>query len=284
LGAIADSHYRILAMPEEVALEPSRFAAAARYYLAGRPAYAQRLIRRIVKELHLGVEDAVLDLGCGPAQLAMLFAPFVGSVLAIDPSADMLAIGRLAARATGNIRFKSGSSFEIGPELGTFKLVTIGRAFHWMDRPNTLRRLDAMVERGGAVALFADSHPRHRANAWVESYRRIIEEYAADDVQRGRRRSADWPSNEEILLASPFAWLERWSVVENRSFPAAQLVERALSMSSINETRLGTRMKPLIDDINKLASQSSHEGTLHEVIESCALVARRPCERELRAT
>lgn len=263
-------------MTEEIILEPNRFASAARYYLSGRPSYAQGLIARIVKELQLRAADALLDLGCGPGQLAMLFAPFVGSVLAIDPSADMLAIARPAASKAANIRFESGSSFEIGPELGTFRLVTIGRAFHWMDRPDTLRRLDAMIERGGAVALFADSHPKHRANAWVEPFRRIIEAYGAGDAQRARRRSADWPSNEEILLASPFARLERWSVIEERTLPAAQLVERALSMSGINEDRLGSQMKQLISEINELAL--THEGTLSEVIESGALIARRPDE------
>ena len=152
-------------MPDEVFLEPCRFKAAAKHYLAGRPPYAQGLISRIVKDLGLGAEDAVMDLGCGPGQLALLFAPFVGSVLAVDPSAEMLEVAR-HAHGAGNVHFKSGSSFDIGPELGTFKLVTIGRAFHWMDRSDTLRRLDAMVARDGAIAFFSDSHPKHRDNAW----------------------------------------------------------------------------------------------------------------------
>ncbi len=64
------------AMPEEVFLEPRRFQAAAEHYLAGRPAYAQGLISRIIKDLSLGAKDTVMDLGCGPGQLTMLFAPF----------------------------------------------------------------------------------------------------------------------------------------------------------------------------------------------------------------
>ena len=134
-------------MPEDVFLEPCRFTAAAKHYLAGRPAYAKGLISWVVKDLRLGAKDAVMDLGCGPGTLAMLFAPFVRSVLAIDPCPDMLEVARHAAKGVDNVHFKSGSSFDIGSELGTFKLVTIGRAFHWMDRPDTLQRLDAMVER-----------------------------------------------------------------------------------------------------------------------------------------
>ena len=52
------------------------------------------------------------------------------------------------------------------PYLGRFKLVTIGRAFHWMDRPATLGLLDALVEAGGAVALFGETYPDVAENAW----------------------------------------------------------------------------------------------------------------------
>ena len=262
-------------MPEEVFLEPCRFAAAAKHYLAGRPPYGRGLISRIVKDLRLGAKDAVMDLGCGPGQLAMLFAPFVRSVLALDPSAEMLEVARHAASGVGNVRFKTGSSFDIGPELGTFKLVTIGRAFHWMDRPDTLQRLDAMVERDGAVVLFSDSHPKHHDNAWVEQFQRIIDDHAAGDAHRARSHSADWPSDEEILLASPFARLERVSVIEKRTLPAEYLVERALSISAINEASLGSKMKDLIGDIKDLSSRFSLGGIVSEVIETSALIALR---------
>ena len=262
-------------MPEDVFLEPCRFTAAAKHYLAGRPAYAKGLISWVVKDLRLEEKDAVMDLGCGPGTLAMLFAPFVGSVLAIDPCPDMLEVARHAAKGVDNVHFKSGSSFDIGSELGTFKLVTIGRAFHWMDRPDTLQRLDAMVEREGAVALFADSHPKHRDNAWVEPYQRIIDDHGSGDIIRGSRLSADWPSDEDILLDSPFARLERIAVIEKRSLPAEHLVERALSISAINEANLGGKMQHLIDDIQELSSRFALGGVVSEVIETSALIARR---------
>ena len=207
----------------------------------------------------------------------MLFAPFVRSVLAIDPCPDMLEVARHAANGADNVHFKSGSSFDIGPQLGTFKLVTIGRAFHWMDRSDTLQRLDAMVEREGAVTLFSDSHPKHRDNAWIEPYQRIINDHGSGDIIRASRSSADWPSDEDILLASAFPRLERVSVIEKRSLPAEHLVERALSISAINEANLGGKMQHLIDDIQELSSRFSLGGVVSEVIETSALIARR-CE------
>ena len=94
-----ESDLGYFAMPEDVFLEPCRFKAAAKHYLAGRPAYAKGLISWVVKHLRLGANDAVMDLGCGPGTLAMSFAPFVRSVLAIDPCPDMLEVARHAQRS-----------------------------------------------------------------------------------------------------------------------------------------------------------------------------------------
>ena len=125
------------------------------------------------------------------------------------------------------------------------------------------------------IVLFSDSHPKHRDNAWVEPYQQIIDDHAAGDVQRARSHSADWPSNEEILLASPFARLERVSVIEKRTLPAEHLVERALSISAINEASLGNKMNNLINNIKELSSRFGLGGIVSEVIETSALIARR---------
>jgi ubiquinone/menaquinone biosynthesis C-methylase UbiE len=116
----------------------------------GRPPYVTALIRRVVQVCGLDTTFRVLDLGCGPGPLALAFAPFVGKVIAIDPEPEMLRIARdEAARAGLRIDFREGSSAELGPHLGAFRLGVIGRAFHWMDRQETLARLDRIIESEG---------------------------------------------------------------------------------------------------------------------------------------
>jgi ubiquinone/menaquinone biosynthesis C-methylase UbiE len=117
--------------------------------------------------------------------LARAFAPFTSEVLGIDPEPEML---RLAERdAPANVRFLEGSSYGLGPDLGMFRLVTMGRSFHWMDRVDTLRRLDRMIEPGGAVALFGDKHPELPENAWRQAFQNLVGRYAADDPHRHQR-------------------------------------------------------------------------------------------------
>ncbi|MGA7804935.1 MAG: class I SAM-dependent methyltransferase, partial [Bradyrhizobium sp.] len=130
------------------------------HYLAGRPNYAPSLIRIVRQQLDLSDRHRLLDLGCGPGWLAIAFAPFVGAVVAMDPEPTMLAAAHdAAAEANVQIELIEGSSYDLESHLGRFQAVTIGRAFHWMDRCDALRRLDALIEPDGAVILFKDVHP-----------------------------------------------------------------------------------------------------------------------------
>jgi ubiquinone/menaquinone biosynthesis C-methylase UbiE len=176
-----------------VDFDSRRFRTAAAHYLAGRPPYATTLIRRVAEVCGLGDAHRVLDLGCGPGQLSLSFAFFAGAVVAVDPEPEMLRIAaEMAAGLASNVEFLPASSSELGPHLGMFRMVTIGRAFHWMDRAETLRRLDAMVDAGGAVVLFDESHPDVPANDGLRGYWDLLERYSEDDLVRERRKSPYW--------------------------------------------------------------------------------------------
>jgi SAM-dependent methyltransferase len=261
-------------------VEPNRFQTAAHYYLRGRPPYAAALIRRVVQLCGLDPTHRVLDLGCGPGQLALAFAPFVGSVLGIDPEPRMLTIARAeAARAGLAIEFREGSSRDLSPELGIFRLAAIGRAFHWMDRQETLRRLDQILSPGGAVALFSDDHPKVPDNGWVETFDQLIDRYAEADRVRAMFHAPDWLRHEAVLLDSPFGHLERLSVLERRATPVERIVDRALSLSSVSHGQIGARADDLAADMREAITPFAREGMVTEVVESEALIAwRRPPE------
>jgi SAM-dependent methyltransferase len=263
-------------MATPIPFEPHRFESAAPHYLAGRPAYAPRLIARVAELCGLRDTDRILDLGCGPGQLAVAFAPLAGEVVAMDPEPEMLRVAAIAAAEVGGkVSFVSGSSYDLGPALGRFRLVTIGRAFHWMDRIETLRRLDAMIAPDGAVVLFGDTHPNVPDNAWLADYRALIDRYAADDLHRSLRRSPDWIRHEAVLLDSPFGQLETVGVIERRQTPVESLVDRALSMSSTSRGKIGEKVEELAQAIREAMTVHAHHGAVTEVIESEALIARR---------
>jgi SAM-dependent methyltransferase len=256
-----------------IPFDPHRFRGAAAHYLDGRAPYPETLIARVALLTGLGATHRVLDLGCGPGQLARAFAPRSAAVLGVDPEPEMLRIA--AASGPANATWVAGSSYDIGPQLGRFRLAVIGRAFHWMDRPDTLARLDAIVEPEGAVALFGDTHPAVPENAWQAPWRAVLDRYTGPNSARSWRRSPDWVPHEAVLLDSRFALLERIGVIERRRIAAETLVQRALSMSSTSCTALGTQVEDMTTELRAAIAPFVCDGAIAEVVESEALIARR---------
>jgi len=248
--------------------EPDRYRTASAHYERGRPPYAPALIRRVAEVTRLGSQHRVLDLGCGPGPLARAFAPLVTEVVAVDPSPEMLAQARALVGKTANIRFVTGSSYDLGPELGHFQLVVMGRSFHWMDRVDTLKRLDRIVEPAGSVALFGDTAPAIPANGWRKVWHDICERY---EPNTGAHQGADWIRHEAVLLDSAFPRMERFSVIERRALDVETLVQRTLSMGSTSPSYLGEKKTAAITAEIRAKLADVRE----EVVETFALVAWR---------
>jgi SAM-dependent methyltransferase len=260
-------------------LFPNRFKNPSRYYTTGRPLYPKLLSRRVAALVGLSTDDAVLDLGTGPGFLAIDFAPLARAVTALDPSDDMLAEARRNAEVAGTkIELVKGSSFELSPQLGRFKLATIGRAFHWMDGDQTLASLDALIEHGGAVSLFGERYPDVAENVWHAEFQALIDSYATNDPARGRTREA--PPHERTFLRSRFDHLERISVLERRRTPVERFVDRALSFGAAWDGRPGAREEDLAGEVRSLiAPYAQPDGNVTEVVEGHALIAFRSADR-----
>jgi len=252
--------------------EKRRFRTAAPHYLQGRPPYAARLIARVAALTGLAAAHRVMDLGCGPGQLAHAFAPYAAQVVAIDPEPEMLRIAR--DQAPANVEFIEASSYDLGPHLGQFHLVAIGRAFHWMDRTDTLRRLDGLTDADGAVAFFSDSHPDVPDNDWNQTFREIADRYGAD--KGFLRRGAGYAPTIALLLDSAFSALEMISVIERREMTTDRLVERAFSRSTTSREKLGEKSAAFEAEIRDAMAAIHPDGMFAEVVATQALIARRP--------
>lgn len=257
---------------------PDRFKTAAAYYTEGRPHYPKLLSRRVAESIGLDRKHTVIDIGTGPGFLAIDFAAHAGSVRALDPSPDMLAVAKdNAAKAEVRVEFIQGSSYDLGPGSGRFRLAAFGRSFHWTDRRETLKTLDRLIETGGAVALFSDKFPELPENAWRAGFVAIIDKYAAEDPARAELRTDG--AHETHLLASAFSHLERLAVLERRFTPLEHLVNRALSYSRAWHGSPGSRVQDLAVEVRRaLLPFAGSDGKIEEIVEGHALIARRPGE------
>jgi SAM-dependent methyltransferase len=259
-------------------LDPSRFTSAIPHYIAGRPAYAERLVTWLARETGLTGTSRVLDLGCGPGSLTLPLKRFCGTLFAIDPDRAMIAAGEELARSAGlDIDWRVGSSFDLGDDLAPLDLVTIGRAFHWMDREATLERLNELVGPGGAVALVNTELHAEGTRSWHAAFEELRKAHGRFDAFYRWRKGESWEEHVSVLCRSPFGEVSRISVFEQRTATIDELVARALSFSANSPSSLGDEGRKSYEDAVRtrmLALEPS--GRFPEIVESVAFIARRP--------
>ncbi|HJZ49591.1 MAG TPA: class I SAM-dependent methyltransferase [Roseiflexaceae bacterium] len=193
------------------------YAGAGWYYAEYRQRVSTEFMTLLAARLGWTRAERVLDLGAGPGQLALLAAPLLADVVAIEPEPDMLAEAQRRARALGanNVTFIAANSDDLGTlhaSLGRFRTALMGQSFHWMlEKDRVLRDLSAMIdEQGGSVAFVSPRRVSAPASleAAEHTVHAILERYLAD-VPPGPHPNARHDPFEAILERSAFARVER---------------------------------------------------------------------------
>jgi ubiquinone/menaquinone biosynthesis C-methylase UbiE len=259
-----------------MALDPHRSQSTVAYYERYRLAYPQPLLARVAALADLEPGDAVLDLGCGTGMLAVGFAKLGLRVTAMDPAPEMLAATEAAAKAAGvAVTLVKGSSYDLTPDMGPFRLAAMGRSFHWMDRAATLAMLERIVTPDGGVAFFHDAHPPVAENAWFKILRDMSLKYQ-DKADAAERRKGGHHRYEPYLYASAFQRLDGLSITIRQDLGVEDIVGRAFSLSTCAPEKLGARKEVFAADLSAALLECSPDGTFTEIAELVALLARRP--------
>jgi SAM-dependent methyltransferase len=256
---------------------PGLFSGNVAFYERYRLGYPDRLLRRVAALAGLAPGDSVLDLGTGTGMLAIPFAAMGMHVTALDPEPAMLAAAKAAADAQGvTVDFRCLGSGDLTPGMGPFKLVAMGRSFHWMDRAATLAMLDRIVAPGGGVALFHDAHPPVDENRWFKALNDVARKFDRDENEHVKERNGGHRRYEPFLFASAFTELDWLSVTIRHALTIDDIVGRAFSMSTCAPDRLGARAQDFENNLRAALREIAPDGNFTEIAELVALLARRP--------
>lgn len=259
-------------------LEPGElFASAAGYYARYRQPYDGRAFPAIVQGLDMAADSTVLDLGTGTGGVARGLAPFVGRVLAVDPSTDMLEVARTEG-TPANVTWPIGDSAHLR-ELGLEQVdaVMMGRSFHWMDRAVVLAELDEFVSPGGGLALLRTLEPfgvDPVRPPWHAAVHEVIERYGLLP-DRGYVPTSDHLS---VLEESPFGKVERLTFEHGDvTLTLDEIVGAQFSYSYTSPRRLGDRREGFEADLRAtlLAYEPSGHFPFGTVTTEVVLARRR---------
>jgi SAM-dependent methyltransferase len=249
------------------------FQWTATYYRTGRNPYAPGMAEALAAALGLDGEGRLLDVGCGPGIVALLFAHLFHEVVGLDSDPGMIAEARRAAdeAETPNATWVCMRAEDLPGDLGLFGVVTFGQSFHWMDRPRVASVVRDMLEPGGAVVqvdLWHDPPPElHRDGPHPSVPRAAIDELRARWLGPDRRagqgfRNTSPTGEDEIFQAAGFAPEEVVSVPDDRILERSvdDVVAWVLSTSSTAPHLFGDRLAEFERELRALLIETSPDG------------------------
>ncbi len=247
-----------------------RFASTVPFYMPYREPYSPAFFTAVADRLGLNGGQRLIDLGCGPAPLAIGFAPFLSSVTGVDPEPEMARAARESAAQAGvRIELIRARVEELPESLGTFDVVTIGRALHWMDRTVALGVLERLVAEGGSILICGAIHSHSPVNRWSEPYEQARRSWADDPNESCYKLELD-----KWFAGSRFRVADQITVAHRHTVAISGLIGRALSKSNTSPEVLGPRRAEFEASLVRVLVPFAQGGVLIEEIEASATVVR----------
>ncbi|WP_069161265.1 class I SAM-dependent methyltransferase [Nocardia altamirensis] len=253
------------------------FSGAAWHYARYRPGYPSTLVADIVDRFRLDRTGRLLDLGCGTGQLTVPLAAHVGAAVGVDPEIEMLVEAAIQAEAAhvANVAWVRGSSVDLPGRFGSFRLVTMGRSFHWMDREQVLSALDGMVVEDGGIVIANDSCLVRPQTPWQQVIEDIQDRFLPNVHEARPALADDGRTHEDVLARSTFRQVQRRVYEFDRCWTVAQTIGYLYSTSLPLRRLLGARQTDFEEAISEALLAIAPDGRFIEPVTMEVLTATR---------
>ncbi|MEI6429179.1 MAG: class I SAM-dependent methyltransferase [Pseudanabaena sp. ELA607] len=168
--------------------DPTLFAGVAKYYSQYRPRYNDDLYQLLIQEFQLDGTGRLLDLATGTGLIAIALSPHFQEVIGLDPDPEMLREAQQEAELDNihNIQWVNTQAENLSAELGEFRLITIGRAYHWFDKPKVLKLASDRLIQGGGIALtYSHQDIWHSTELWKIKVLEVVKKYLGEKRRVG---------------------------------------------------------------------------------------------------
>lgn len=160
--------------------DPTLFAGVAKYYSQYRPRYNNELYQLLIEEFQLDGTGRLLDLATGTGLIAIALSNQFTEVIGLDPDPEMLREAQQEVELANihNIQWINSQAENLSAQLGEFRLITIGRAYHWFDKPKVLQLAsDRLIQGGGIAITYSHQDIWHSTESWKIAVLEVVKKY-----------------------------------------------------------------------------------------------------------
>ena len=183
-----------------------------------------------------------------------------------------------------NIKWNLGESANLSrmsPIIGEIDLTVIAKAFHWMEREQTLRDLYLMTKPGGGLSIIFDTGPRDPPfTKWKSVIDDAVHHWLGDVRQAGTKGAYTHPSIrfETVLEESQFHNMESVVIKTKRKWTIDEIVGYLYSTSYSSIPVLGDKKESFEADIRRRLAEIESSGIFEEEATTKMLLVWKNCQ------
>lgn len=257
------------------------FAGTVEYYRKYRPGIPRSVADILDHAAPPGSPRRLLDVGTGTGLVVEALLGRFNDIVAIDNDADMLAAADAALRPAlpsgDTLTLEAVEAEKFLPPPGwQAELVTICRAFHWLDQEVMLGRLDRQVTPDGVVAVFGDNSFWAAGSPWKSAVRSVVKDFLGEHRRAGQGtfQHHDRPYS-EIMAESPFNRVEELTVPVRRTWTADSIIGYLHSTSFAAPDLFGDRLDDFEAAVRAELRKFSDDDVFQEDNEFLMRIGRR---------
>lgn len=203
------------------------FARGAEEYERGRPSYAAGAVELLVRELSIGPDTTVVDVGAGTGKFTRLLVPTGARVVGVEPVAEMREV---FGRVLPGVEVVDGTaeSMPLGDALAD--VVTAAQTFHWVDAVPAVAEVARVLRPGGGFGLVWNS--RDTSVPWVRQVKELMDRVAGDAPRYGSASGGGW--RQAVADHGGFGPVERAEVGHEHPMTPETMRARVASTSYVS--------------------------------------------------
>lgn len=251
------------------------------YYRQYRPGIPQSVADLLDATVDHTTPRRLLDVGTGTGLVVEALLGRFDDIIAIDNDPGMLAAAEAALRpalpkAAALVLQESTAEDFTPPDGWCADLVTICRAFHWLNQATVLAQLDSEVSPNGAVAIFGDNSFWVATSPWKAAVRSVIQDFLGEQRRAGTGtfNHHDRPYS-DIMRESPFHQVEEVTVAVQRTWTADSILGYLYSTSFAAPHLFGDRLDEFDKTVRARLAEFSDTDTFLEDNEFLIRIGRR---------